>query len=161
MSATAAEIIAALGLMPHPEGGFFRETYRSTARIDTDRGPRCAATAILFVVTTEAPSRFHRLAADELWLFQGGDLLELVQLGGKHRAVKQALLGSEPPAAPQALVPAGDWQAARLADARKGGWSLVSCLVTPGFEAADLEMGGRDDLLRDYPAAHDLVLALT
>jgi predicted cupin superfamily sugar epimerase len=161
MSATAAEIIAALGLAPHSEGGFFRETYRSTAQIETDRGRRCAATAILFLVTAATPSRFHRLRADELWLFQGGGLLELVRLSGRDRAAKQVLLGGEPPTLPQALVPAGDWQAAHLADGREGAWALVSCLVTPGFEAADLEIGGRDDLLRDYPAAHDLILLLT
>jgi predicted cupin superfamily sugar epimerase len=156
---TAAEIIATLGLEPHSEGGFFRETYRSTAQIETDRGRRCAATAILFLVTSGAPSRFHRLKADELWLYQGGDDLELILLG--DRATECVLLGGGLPAAPQALVPAGVWQAARLAGSEESAWSLVSCLVTPGFEAADLEMGGREDLLRDYPAAHDLIVALT
>jgi len=157
---TAAEIIATLGLEPHSEGGFFRETYRSTAQIETDRGRRCAATAILFLVTSGAPSRFHRLKADELWLYQGGEALELIRLSGR-RVADTVLLGGEPPAAPQVLVSAGVWQAARLHGCAEGAWSLVGCLVTPGFEAADLELGGREDLLRDYPAARDLIVALT
>ncbi len=160
MRSTAAEIIASLGLEPHPEGGFFRETYRSTAQIETDRGRRCAATAILFLVTSGAPSRLHRLKADELWLYQGGEALELVLLSGRG-AADGVLLGGEPPAAPQALVSAGVWQAARLHGSKEGAWSLVSCLVTPGFEAADLELGDREDLLRDYPGARDLIVALT
>lgn len=160
MRPTAAEIIATLGLEPHSEGGFFRETYRSTAQIETDRGRRCAATAILFLVTSGAPSRFHRLKADELWLFQGGEALELVLLSGRG-AADSVVLGGEPPGALQTLVSAGIWQAARLHGSEEGAWSLVSCLVTPGFEAADLELGPREDLLRDYPDARDLIVALT
>ncbi len=79
-SPAAARLASVLGLEPHPEGGWFRETYRAAREVETARGPRPASTAILFLVTPGSPSRFHRLASDELWVFQGGDPLELVTL---------------------------------------------------------------------------------
>lgn len=182
MRPTVAEMAAQLGLEPHPEGGWFRETYRSEEAVLTARGTRAAATAIVFLVTAASPSRFHRLASDELWVFQGGLPLELVTLdadGGAHVRVL-----ADPASArgtlPQALVPAGAWQAARVAepgadaadDAPARGtppnapgderaWSLVSCLVTPGFDYADFELGRRDELTRLSPGQAGLIVALT
>ncbi len=169
---------ARLGLEPHPEGGWFRETYRSGEAVQTTRGTRAAATAILFLVTAASPSRFHRLAADELWVFQGGLPLELITLDADGEAVVRVLgdAGSRAGALPQALVPAGAWQAARVAAAAPGDpagarpddepvaerrWSLVSCVVTPGFEYDDFELAARDDLLRLCPRQADLIVALT
>jgi len=191
MRPTVAEIVARLGLEPHPEGGWFRETYRSSEAVRTARGARAASTAILFLVTAAAPSRFHRLASDELWVFQGGLPLELVTLdadGEAHvRVLADAAAGRD--ALPQALVPAGAWQAARVAGAvgppdvaetgavtRKVGaearaeesslagdrrWSLVSCVVTPGFEYDDLELADGDELMRLCPGAGEFIVALT
>lgn len=164
MRPTAAGLARILGLAPHPEGGFFRETYRSGELIETPRGSRAACTAILFLVTAEAVSRLHRLSSDELWVFQGGLPLELVTLapGGDLRRV---LLGDARTLEPQALAPAGHWQGARLAGSAhppaERAWCLLSCVVTPGFEYEDFEMGERAALLAAYPQHADVVRALT
>ena len=180
---------ASLGLQPHPEGGYYLETYRSELTLSTPRGERHASTAIVFLVTEDSPSKLHRLSSDELWVFQGGLPLELLTLspdgeletrvlGDLEEIVRSRDHGVSPtgefpvglPAGSdqwllQALVPAGSWQGARLA----GGphlpadyaWSLVSCVVTPGFDFADFEMGERDALLAAYPQHAEVVGALS
>jgi len=187
MRPTAAELAATLGLEPHPEGGFFRETYRAAETVVTPRGERAASTAILFLVTAAALSHLHRIKSDELWVFQGGLPLELVTLlaGGEletrvlgdleesARTLAGAPDESDPARAteaapawsPQALAPAGSWQGARLAggphlpDSRA--WALVSCIVSPGFECEDFELGERDALLAAYPEHAEIVTAFT
>jgi predicted cupin superfamily sugar epimerase len=170
---TAAELAATLGLEPHPEGGFFRQTYRAAETVVTPRGERAASTAILFLVTATALSHLHRIKSDELWVFQGGLPLELVTLSPDGELETRVLgdpadgmrgaVGAE--ATPQALAPAGSWQGARLA----GGphlpaacaWALVSCIVSPGFEYEDFELGERDALLAAYPEHAKIVTAFT
>ena len=173
MRSTAAELADMLGLAPHPEGGFFRETYRAAETVTTPRGERAASTAILFLVTAAAISHLHRLSSDELWVFQGGLPLELVTLspggglevhllGDLTGGVREA--GAEAPP-PQALVPAGSWQGARLAGGphlpASRAWALVSCVVSPGFEYEDFELGSRDALLAAYPEHAEIVTAFT
>jgi len=169
MRPTAAELAVTLGLEPHPEGGFFRETYRAAETVLTPRGERAVSTAILFLVTAAAISHLHRLSSDELWVFQGGLPLELVVLaeGGE---LETLVLGDGAAAAPdapapQALVPAGSWQGARLAGGphlpASRAWALVSCIVSPGFEYEDFELGERDALLAAYPEHAEIVTAFT
>jgi hypothetical protein len=122
----AAAVIAALDLAPHPEGGHFRETWR-------DRPPgggRGAGTAILFLLDAGEESRWHRVDAAELWLWQAGGGLELAMPG------QRLTLGPRPGEGLQGVVPAGMWQAARPL----GAWSLVSCVVTPAFLFSGFEM---------------------
>ena len=166
MRSTAAQMAAALGLEPHAEGGFYLETYRAAQTLRTPRGERPASTAILFLVTAESGSRLHRLTSDELWLYQGGLPLELVTIAPDGELQRRVLGDLEGEALlPQALVPAGSWQGARLA----GGphlpvelaWALVSCVVTPGFDVADFELGDREGLLAEHPEHAALILALT
>jgi len=166
MRPTAAQMAAALGLEPHAEGGFYLETYRAAHTLRTPRGERPAATAILFLVTAESASRLHRLTSDELWVYQGGLPLELVTIapGGElHRRVLGDLEGEA--LLPQALVPAGSWQGARLAGGphlpAELAWALVSCVVTPGFDFADFELGDREALVAEHPEHAALILALT
>jgi uncharacterized protein len=186
---TAAQMAVSLGLQPHPEGGFYLETYRAAETLATPRGERPASTAIVFLVTAASVSRLHRLASDELWIYQGGLPLELVtispsgelacrvlgDLGEIVRARDHVVEPTEdfPVGLPdgalewraQALVPAGSWQGARLA----GGphlpadyaWALVSCVVTPGFDFADFEMGEREKLLTAYPQHAEVIGALS
>jgi len=108
-------MIALLGLEPHPEGGHYRQTFRAPDQ------PRGASTAIYFLLKAGERSHWHKVDADELWFWHAGAPLEL-RIGD---AV--VTLG---PDDPQALVPAGAWQAAEA----KAGWTLVSCVVVPGFE---------------------------
>jgi hypothetical protein len=173
MRPTAAGLASTLGLEPHPEGGFFRETYRAAETVMTPRGERAASTAILFLVTAAAISHLHRLSSDELWVFQGGLALEVVVLSpeGELRtyALGDVAYGTPeavaPVSSPQALVPAGSWQGARLAGGphlpASRAWALVSCIVSPGFEYEDFELGERDALLAAYPRHAGLVRDFT
>lgn len=132
--ADAAGVIAALGLAPHPEGGWYRETYRAPAT----SGGRSAVTAIHFLLEAGQVSHWHRVDADEIWCWHAGAPLELgIAPGAGGEAVWQRLGGDVLAGqAVQAVVPAGDWQAARAG----AGWALVGCVVAPGFEFSGFEL---------------------
>lgn len=121
-------LIAALDLQPHPEGGWYRETFRQPAP-DSGRG---LATCILFLLETGQQSHWHRVDAAELWLWHAGSPLTLMIDRETYLLGSDVLAGQ----VPQAIVPAGAWQAA---DARDG-WALVSCVVTPAFDFAGFEL---------------------
>lgn len=167
MRPVAADLARTLGLEPHPEGGWFRETYRAVETVETARGPRALSTAIVFLIAAASPSRFHRLQSDELWVFQGGTPLELVTLDAGGEAHRRVLGHSAATAGalPEALVPAGAWQAARVAPgdvpSSEHVWSLVSCIVTPGFAYEDFELASRAELLRLLPGEAELISELT
>ncbi len=154
----AKEIIAAYRLERHPEGGWFREVYRSPrllGQIPGYPGPRTAFTAIYFLLTRGDFSAFHRLRGEEAWIHLAGDPLELILMGRETRRLTLA------PAAeggdPFAVVPAGEIQAARTS----GAYTLAACLVAPGFEFSDFSMPSREELLREHPERKDLILAFT
>ncbi len=138
--ADAAKLIETLGLMRHPEGGWYRETYRS----NSDANGRARATAILFLLEQSQSSHWHRVDADEMWLWQAGDPLELLIAPDDTSPPTSTTLGPNPNAEQvfQGLVPAGQWQAARPAAQEKAaaGYTLVSCVVTPGFDFAGFEL---------------------
>ena len=127
----AAALIARLGLEPHPEGGWFRETFRQPA---PDK-PRGLATAILFLLEHGQRSLWHRVDAAELWLWHAGSPITLLIDDG---ARQEHLLGGDVLAGqlPQATVPPCAWQSAEA----ERGWALVSCIVTPAFEFAGFEL---------------------
>ncbi len=131
-SMSAATIVDLLGLKPHPEGGHFRETFRDPRTV----AGRAASTAIYFLLTGERPSRWHRVDAAEGWHYYAGAPLELAIEQNGARSTH--LLGANLAAGerPQAIVPAGAWQAARAL----GAWTLVGCTVAPGFEFAHFEV---------------------
>jgi len=132
-----------LDLAPHPEGGWFRETWRSPVVVQPPGydGPRAVATAIYFLLQPDEESRWHVVRSAELWLWHSGGPLAL-QLGGTGQSPSDGnglLLGPDLPAGqqPQALVPGGTWQRAAPAAADP---VLVSCVVAPGFEFADFRL---------------------
>lgn len=127
-------LIAALGLAPHPEGGWFAETWRA----DAPSGQRSTATAIHFLLEAHQVSHWHRVDAAELWLWHAGSPLSLSIAADAGATATQTTLGGDVLAgqSPQVLVPAGHWQAAHP----QGGWALVSCVVSPGFEFAGFEL---------------------
>ena len=133
MDDAARALIEELRLEPHPEGGFYRETFRSPVEVAAHGGTRSAVTSILFLLPTGAKSRLHRVKSDELWLHHRGDDVRLT-IGDEEVA-----LGQDAPASLQAFVPAGDWQAAE-ALLGPSGYALVGCVVAPGFDFADFEM---------------------
>lgn len=125
---TASELIAALGMQPHPEGGHYVETWRGTPGPDG----RPAGTAIYFLLTEGERSHWHRVDAAEVWLWHAGAPLEL-RVGPATRVLGPDVAAGE---RPQAIVPPGEWQAA----VSTGAWTLVSCVVAPGFEFAGFEL---------------------
>ena len=133
----AEAVAAAWRLSPHPEGGFYRETYRSELAVTPEGWPgeRALATAILYLLPAGARSAWHRVRGEELWLWQGGAAMAL-SIGGRER-----LLGPDSAAGQelQVLVPAGEWQSATPAPGPPD-WSLVACVVALGFDFADFEL---------------------
>lgn len=133
VSDQARRIIESLGLASHPEGGWFREIYRSSSVVETPRGARSAVTAIYYLLQAGQFSRWHVVESDEVWHFLGGEVLELITYAGTGGAVCRYVLGGGGDAQSVAVVPAGVWQTARPL----GGYSLVGCTVAPGFDLAD------------------------
>jgi len=155
-----------LQLAPHPEGGYYRQTYSSQLTIPRDAlppgfaGPRAASTAIYFLIEDENFSAFHRLRSDELWHFYAGSSL-LVHGIDPTGAYSKNLLGKDPDAGEvfQAVVPAGNWFASHVADWKS--WALVGCTVAPGFDFADFELAKRDQLSSTYPQHKEIIHRLT
>lgn len=128
---TAKEVIQALQLAPHPEGGWYREIYRSADRVNRGSETRSAITAIYYLLEQQQLSRWHVVDADEIWHFYGGAPLELLAYDpGSHKLERQVLHTSLVEARPVGTIPSGVWQAARSL----GEYSLVGCTVSPGFE---------------------------
>ncbi|WP_292962030.1 MULTISPECIES: cupin domain-containing protein [unclassified Novosphingobium] len=130
--AAAPSLIATLGLSPHPEGGWYRETWRAPAQ----PGTRAAATAILFLLEAGQASHWHRVDAAEIWLWHGGDALDLRIAAHDHAAPATHRLGPDVTTghSVQAVVPEQHWQAASPVAGGPHGYTLVSCVVAPAFE---------------------------
>jgi hypothetical protein len=135
----ARELVRILGLQPHPEGGAFREVFRSSrgVRPADGRAERSALTAIYFLLADGGASRWHRVASDESWCWLEGDPLELWRMPDAAGPAEREVLGPVAEGVRAlAVVPAGEWQAART----RGAYTLVACMVGPGFDFADFEM---------------------
>ena len=131
-------LIASLDLQPHPEGGWYRETWRAEAA----EGARASATAILFLLEDGQRSHWHKVDATELWLFHAGSPLRLRTAVSDAGPVQQIQLGPDVLSGeqPQVQIPASEWQAAEA----DRGWALVSCIVSPGFEFAGFTLAEPD-----------------
>ena len=127
-------VIETLGMAAHPEGGWFVETWRASAANDA----RPSGSAILYLLAAEERSHWHRVDAAEVWQWSGGDALELRIWAAGDPTVTTIRLGSDLAGGerPQAVVPAGAWQAARPL----GAWALVGCIVAPAFDFAGFEL---------------------
>ncbi|NRD89813.1 cupin [Sphingopyxis sp. BSNA05] len=134
----ARAIIEQLGLQPHPEGGWYRETWRA----DAADGERASATAIYFLLEEGQSSHWHRVDATEVWLWHAGSPLALGTAEQDSGPVSTIRLGPDIIAghAPQHRIPTGHWQAAQADQ----GWALVSCIVSPGFEFSGFELAPAD-----------------
>ena len=143
-------LIATLELQPHPEGGYYKETYRCNQSLTTEYGTqRNISTAIYFLLENENKSHFHRIKSDELWFFHQGESLEILLI--EKQELKIILLGNNIALGetPQAMVPANTWFASRVKNSI--GHSLVSCTVAPGFDFRDFEMAKKKTLLTEFP----------
>jgi len=169
------ELISALGLISHPEGGFFRETYRGAdessalpSRFGPGRDPLPYCTSIYYLLEAPDYSAFHRIKSDELWYFHAGTGLAIhcLEPGGAYRALE---LG--PDRDYFAAVLAGSWFAAESLSHRPAGddsavpnaraWCLVSCAVSPGFDFRDFELADRSALVKEYPEKASLIERLS
>lgn len=154
--------IRELQLSPHPEGGYYRVTYKSeltiaqTALPAVFHGDRAASTAIYFLLEGHDFSAFHRIAGDELWHFYAGSALVVYVIDPAGNGSQLRLDGA---GSFQAVVQAGCWFASRLEDPQ--GFALVGCTVAPGFDFADFELARRDELVRAYPQHQKLIEELT
>jgi predicted cupin superfamily sugar epimerase len=160
MKETAEELIRAYALQEHPEGGFFRESYRAGEKISTASGERALSTAIYFLLKEGQVSRLHRIKSDEVWHFYSGGPLTVARIRADG-AVEETLLGPDLAAGQQVqhVVPAGCWFGAYPAPG--AGFSFVGCTVAPGFDFDDFELGGRGELLKEFPQAAGLIKKLT
>jgi len=140
MHPRAAELIAGLALEPHPEGGYYREIFRSPVLIEPadGRGPRSALTTIYYLLSAGEASRWHRVTSDEVWHFYEGDPLELLELDVDCRIVSRHRLAgiTAGTQTPVRTIAAGHWQSARPV----GEYALMGCTVSPGFDFADFTM---------------------
>ena len=163
---TVAELVQAYDLRPHPEGGYFKETYRSKGRIQAPalpkefHGDRNYSTAIYFLLPQGAKSHLHRLQADEIWHFYLGGPLTIVEISPSGQ-VETIIMGSDVKGGQklQHVVPAGYWFGAY--PSKSSPYSFVGCTVSPGFDFADFEMGNRKELLRQFPQAKEIIDRLT
>ncbi len=160
------EIIKRLELKPHPEGGFFKETYRSQGEIKEDsldpsyNGKRNYSTCIYFLLTSDSFSAFHRINQDEIWHFYDGSPIRLHTISEEgnyeYFVIGRNFVNGEEP---QLIVPSGSWFAAEVIN--NGDFSLVGCTVSPGFSFEDFEMGSRKELISQFPQHEKIVTRLT
>ncbi len=165
-SVSADQLVSLYELQPHPEGGYFKETYRDKGVIDRSAlppqfgGNRNFSTAIYFLLPEGKKSHLHRIKSAEVWHFYLGEPLTLVQIA-PDGAVAKIVLGHEITNGHvlQHVVPAGSWFGAYP---NAGScFSFVGCTVAPGFDFADFEMGMREDLMRQFPHARETIEMLT
>lgn len=158
--------IKKLDMQAHPEGGYFRESYRSdeiipgSALPDRYGSDRSFSTAIYFLLTSDNPSRFHKVASDEGWHFYDGSPVRLHVISpiGEYREV---LVGCdlEKGILPQFVVPAEHWFAAEVVDDES--YSLVGCTVAPGFDFSDFELAEQNDLQASFPLLQEVIEKFT
>lgn len=160
MKMTPEEIVNHLDLLPHPEGGYYKETYRSrlSGEFDSFDGSRDVATGIYYLLEEGDFSALHRIKSDETWHFYAGDPLELIEITPDGRLIETKigndLLNNEKP---QYTVEAGNWFGTKSS----GKYSLVGCTVYPGFDFKDFEMGDGEELVRLFPHLKTNILAFT
>ena len=163
---TAKFLIEKFNLQPHPEGGFFRQTYKSDESIpqaalpERFNGDRAFSTAIYFLLDKGDFSAFHGIKQDEFWHFYTGSSVNIhvIDLNGYYFTLKLGI-DFEQGEMPQAVVKAGCYFAAEIND--KTSYALVGCTVAPGFDFADFEMPTRAALIEKFPSCAEIITKCT
>ncbi len=156
--------IEKLGLTHHPEGGYYREFYRSKTSFEFRKDPvfsgnRAYATAIHYLLTADERSRLHRIKSDELWLYHAGSPLTIYIF---HDVGVMSTFTLDPETGTfQGVVPANTWFGARHESPKSGAYTLASCVVSPGFDFSDFTMADRNALSRKFPRHTDIIKDLT
>ncbi|MGA2668561.1 MAG: cupin domain-containing protein [Ignavibacteria bacterium] len=159
-------LIDELKLTPHPEGGYYREIYSSNDLVDGSLlseprvGKRSLSTSIYFLLKSGEISQFHRLRSDEIWYFHFGStiIIHVIDIDGRYNTIR---LGSsiERNEVLQVVIPAGTIFGAEVKDINS--YSLVGCMVSPGFHFEDFELMKRNEMLNIYPGLKDVILKFT
>jgi uncharacterized protein len=157
-------LISTLGLLKHPEGGYYKETYRSTLRLTKGSlpanfsGDRDLSTSIYFLLPSSEKSLLHRIKSDELWHFHAGTALSIYVINDNgltiHKLGSNVLIGESF----QVMVPANSWFGAIN---ENGGFTLAACTVAPGFDFHDFELARREELLKQFPHCEREIVLLT
>lgn len=157
MNKIIKQLIEKLDLIPHPEGGYYKETYRSECR--TKNGKRNLMTSIYFLLTSEHVSHFHRIKSDEIWYYHGGSplVVHVLDAAGHHEHVVG--FDIEKGYFPEFLVPKNTIFGSTVLE--KNSFSFVSCAVAPGFDFADFELFKQKELLNEYPMHQEIIERLT
>jgi uncharacterized protein len=154
-----------LELLPHPEGGYFKENYRSSESIasvalpDRFDGDRSFSTAIYFLLRSEDRSVFHRIKSDEVWHFYQGSTLLIYVLQENKLKIHKVGSDLEKGESLQVVIPANCWFGAHVE--KENSFALCGCTVAPGFDFRDFEMADRQDLLKKYPGFEKEIIRLT
>lgn len=160
------EIVQQLDLQPHPEGGYFKETYRSSGSISSNdlgdqyEGQRNYSTCIYFLLTAENFSAFHRIKQDEIWHFYDGSPIQLHMIDPEGNYSKQ-LIGRDlrNGELPQFVVPGGYWFASEVSEG--GSFSFTGCTVAPGFSFEDFDLPSRKELTKMFPQHREVINRMT
>lgn len=157
MHKRAQDLINELRLQPHPEGGYFREIFRSANKVQPldERSARSALTTIYFLLVKGQHGRWHRVGSDEAWHFYEGDPLEIYWIDGEDIVHRKVVGTGTSNVHPMCVVPAGCWQAARPL----GEFSLMGCTVAPGFQFEDFEMLSEGSAVLKHITSLDVALA--
>ena len=159
------KLVKNLDLLPHPEGGFYKEVYRSENMIPQNAlkgfsGDRSFCTSIYFLLTSENFSAFHRIKQDEIWHFYEGSPLFVHVIDENGNYTRHTVgMNLEKGELPQLVVPAGCWFASSVKEEKN--YSFVGCTVAPGFDFDDFELAERDKLIEEYPDLGEVILGLT
>lgn len=158
--------ITKLQLKPHPEGGYYKETYQSDFYLSADSlkeshvAERRSSTLIYFLLKDEDYSQFHRLKSDEIWIYQYGESMTIHVITPDGKLLSKKLgKNIEDGENMQLIVPANSWFSAELNNINS--FSLVSCMVSPGFVFDDFELAKQDELIIEYPQYVNLIKRLT
>ncbi len=152
-----------LNLLAHPEGGFYKETYRSEEMTkclpDRFSGERNFSTGIYFLLRSQDRSLFHRIKSDELWHFHDGSALTIYILD--KNGLTQRKLGSNPEKGEslQVVIPANCWFGSKIDTPES--FTLFGCTVAPGFDFTDFELAKRSELLKEFPEEREIIVTLT
>jgi len=163
---TVETLVKELDLLPHPEGGFYKETYRSEGKITQSclspnfKGDRNMATGIYFLIEKNNFSALHKIKSDETWHFYYGDALEVIEINEQGR-LTITKIGSNLSNGEtfQYTVKANTWFGSRASEG--GSFSLVGCTVYPGFDFNDFELAKREDLIKLFPNHQNIITELT
>lgn len=153
------ELVAQLDLRPHPEGGFYKEIYRSDLGVNTASGERSIMTSIYFLLTSDNISKFHQIKSDEMWFYHEGSPLtvHMIDESGRYEKIKVGPAGEEN--RPQQMVPAGVIFGSTVDEFDS--YSLVSCVVAPGFNFEDFRLFSKEELLPKFPEHEEIIQMLT